>query len=77
MQLGEIMSRYTVKVQWQIEIASFGLQLSPGFTSTSPLRDTRRLKKRQLELIKWWRKKWCRKIKRKKGAACCFLMHYA
>ena len=49
--------------------ASFGLQLGPRFTSTSPLKDTKRLKKRQNKLIKWWRK-----INWKQGTACCYAL---
>ena len=53
-----------LRFQWQIERALFSLRLGPGFTSTSPLKDTRGLKKkRQTELIK---------LKSKQGAACCF-----
>ena len=59
-----------LRFQWQIERASLGLGLAPGFTSTSPLRNTSRLKKRQVELIKWWKK-----IKSKKGTGWCFLVY--
>ena len=40
------------KFQQQIKRVSFSLWLSPGFTSTSPLKDTRRLKKRTNEIHK-------------------------
>ena len=36
-----------LKFRWQIERASLGFRLGPGFTSTSPLRDTRRQKKKE------------------------------
>ena len=36
-----------LRFQWQIERALFDLWLGPRFTSMSPLKDTRRLKKKR------------------------------
>ena len=51
MQLGEVKSKDTVKVpvaDWKTLIS---LPLGLGFTSTSPLSNTRSCKERQMELI--------------------------
>ena len=45
MQFGEILSRHTAKVSIADWKCLFSLLLGPGFTSTSPLRDTGRLEK--------------------------------
>ena len=69
--LAKLRADILLRFQWQIKRASLGLGLALGFTSTSPLRNTSRLKKRQVELIKWWRK-----IISKKGTTWCFLVYY-
>ena len=68
MQLGEVMSRCTVKVPMADWKSFICLRFGSGFTSTSSLSNASRLEKRQIELIKWWRK-----IKPKQGTVYWFL----
>ena len=64
-----------LRFQWQLERASFGLRLGPGFTSTSPLRNTKKLKKKTNKVNNVVKEKIWRKIQPKQGTTRCFLIH--